>query len=93
MRVRYSGPDAARDLLVPGGCIVCPTGEWVDVQGALTAGGIDPVHGLPAVLGLTGQPDWSVELDAPTAVKPVADAKPDVKADAPAADPATPDKE
>lgn len=94
MRVRYMGPDAARDLAVPGGCIPCPAGEWVDVLETLAATGIDPAHGLPAVLGLVGQSDWAVELDdtKPAKAAPPVVA-PDVKADVPAADPATPDKE
>lgn len=107
MRVRYTGPDAARDLACPGGCIHCPAGEWVDVNEALAAAGIDPAHGLPVVLGLAGQADWAVELDQPAKAKaapapdpepapepvPAPEAAPDVKADIPADDPAVPDEE
>lgn len=64
-RIRYNGPDEARDLAMPGGVITCPRGEWVDAVDAAVAGGIPEHHAQIAALAVADAPDWEVEADKP----------------------------
>lgn len=73
MRVRYEGPDEARDVAVPGGFLHCPSGEWVDLAAACDETGIPVHHAELATLGLAGQAGWTVELDEHTPLERPAD--------------------
>lgn len=92
MRIRYTGPDAARDLCLPGGAVPCASGKWVDVEAACEATGIPAYHAVIAVRGLAGQPDW--EIAAHKAAKPAVKTEPATPAEPPVKnEPAKPDEE
>lgn len=59
MRYRYTGPDASRDLPIPGGVIQFPRMKWVDPVAEAGAMNVDPRH-LTVVLAGLGE-DWQAE--------------------------------
>lgn len=61
MRVRYTGPDDARDLAVAGGVIVCPRMKWVDVTKTAADTGIAEGHAEIVAREIVKQPDWELE--------------------------------
>lgn len=65
MRFRYVGPEDQIDLPIPGACIACPKGEWMDATEEAEAVFVQPDHIEVVVRGLIGSPDWEVDLAAP----------------------------
>lgn len=59
MRYRYTGPDAARDLPIPGGVIRFDRMKWVDPVAAAEAMNVDPRH-LDIVLANLND-EWQAE--------------------------------
>ena len=60
-RVRYTGPDPARLVALPGGSIRCERMRWVDLETEAAKAGIG-AHHIPIVQrGLLIQDDWQGE--------------------------------
>lgn len=70
MRVRYIGPDAARDLAFPGGCITFDAGKWQDIGDALAGASIPAHHAEIVVRGLG--PDWETDDKKKSSKQPAA---------------------
>jgi hypothetical protein len=58
-RYRYTGPDASRDLAIPGAAIRFPRMRWVDPEKAAADANVDPRH-LSIILAGLGE-DWEAE--------------------------------
>lgn len=67
MKVRYCGPDAGRDLALPGGVIQFDRLKWVNIDKACEEAGIG-LHHLEVVIPALGD-DWEIEQTKPTAKK------------------------
>lgn len=65
MRIKYSGSDESRDLAVRGGCIVCPRGQWVDVEKEAAKVGIDVAHAVIVARSVDGD-DWEIDVKKST---------------------------
>ena len=61
MRLRYVGPDEARDVALPGGFVRCPRMEWVDLVAEAEAAHIPADHALVVARSLISEPDWQSE--------------------------------
>lgn len=59
MRIRYTGPDA-RLLAFPGGGVHFEPGDELDIEAALDEASIGRHHLEIVILGLAGQPHWTV---------------------------------
>lgn len=68
MHVRYTGPDQARDLALPGGFITFPQGEWVDIDAACDTASIARHH-LAVIIPNLG-PDWEAKPTKPSKPAP-----------------------
>lgn len=67
MKIKYSGADDSRDLAVRGGFIVCPRGEWVDVEEAAASTGIPVDHAVIVAREVVKQDDWESDESKKTA--------------------------
>lgn len=92
-RYRYVGPDAARDLPIPGAVIQFPRMKWVDPEKAAVDANVDPRH-LTIVLAGLGD-EWEAEGPKKAARTRRRNATTDTPADEPDTtdDPAEPDDE
>lgn len=61
MRLRYIGPDEARDVALPGGFIRCPRMKWVDFVAEAEQAHIPAEHAQVIARALIGEPDWESE--------------------------------
>lgn len=61
MKLRYVGPDATRDLPLPGGCIVFTRNRWVDLGVACDAARIPRHHAHIVAGALAVHPHWEVD--------------------------------
>lgn len=70
MRVRYTGPEEAVDLALPGACIQFERLTWLDLEEACEAAGIDPAHAAIAARGLKTSPVWEIDTKTKTKSTP-----------------------
>lgn len=74
MRIRWTGDDESRDLVISGAALVFPRGKWLDPE-ALCADAAVPVEHLAIVVRGLG-PGWEID-DKPSRTRGAKDTTPD----------------